>query len=182
MVAIPCICAPDGSRHPSGDTVTLRDKLDFTSSLAARNTIIHAKTNDPGMSVGEVQALLTELYLLSGIESWTVRDEKGKPLEPTRTNIRDILFANIEAAMLVADAADEQYAEAVMLPLLAKASTSSPPTPEAPSTSLTTGSSPEPRKRSKRSSTSTTPTDDIEVTSPLLVGVSSSSPSSATAA
>ena len=69
MVAIPCICLPDGTRHPSGDTVELREKLDFTAALAARNTIIHAKTNDPGMSIAEVQALLTELYLLSDRKS-----------------------------------------------------------------------------------------------------------------
>src|SRR5688572_6057575 len=181
-VTIPCLCPPDGVRHPSGDTVQLREKLDFTAALAARNTIIHAKTNDPGMSIAEVQALLTELYLLSGIESWSVKDEKGKALEPNRTAIREHLLTNIGAAVLVADAADELYAEAVMLPLLEKASTSSPPTPEAPSTSPTTGSSPEPRKPSKRSSTSTTPTDVIEVTSPSLVGGSRSSPSSATAA
>lgn len=182
MPVIPCICPPKGDevRHPLGDTVDLREKLDFTAALAARNTIIHAKTNDPGMSVAEVQALLTELYLLSGIESWSVTDEKGKRTEATRTAIREHLLTNIEAAVIVADAADEMYAEAVMLPLLTKASTSSPPTPEAPSTSPTIGSSPAPRKPSKRSSTTTTPTDDIEVTSPSLGGDYKSSPSWAT--
>ena len=68
MVRIPCLCPPKGDdvRHPAGDTVTLRDKLDFVSALAARNIIIQAKTSDPGMSVGEIQALLTEMYLLAG--------------------------------------------------------------------------------------------------------------------
>ena len=181
---IPCICArkPDGSARHNHDTVTLRERLDFVSSLAARNIIIHAKTEDPGISTGEIQALLTELYLLSGIERWTVVDEKNKPVDPTRSAIRELLLTNYDAALLVADAADERYAEAVMLPLLAKASNSSPPTPEAPSTSPTTGSSPSPRKPSKRSSTSTTPTVVTEVTSPSLVGGSRSSPSSATAA
>ena len=131
-VAIACLCPPQGDevRHPGGDTVTLREQARLRGGARGAQPVIHAKTNDPGMSVAEVQAMLTELYLLSGIEAWSVVDERGKPIEPTTARHPRDPAAELEAAMTVADAADERYAEAVMTPLLARASSSSPPTPD----------------------------------------------------
>lgn len=179
---IPCVCPPraDGAvRHPDGDTVTLRERLDFRAALTARNTMVLLKTEDPDASAAEVLAVLTETYLLLGITGWSLVDAKNKPVEVSRAAIRDLLAEHPDEAMTLGDAADGLYSEAVILPLLARAQTSSPPTPISASTSAQTESSPKRPKPSKPSSTTTTPTAVTATTSPLRAGVSSSSPSSA---
>lgn len=178
---IPCICPTDGaSRHPDGDEITLRPALDFRQALAVRNSIGLLYATEPDTEMADVLAVLTEGYILNGVESWTCED--GKPIPINNRTIRDHLLTHIDTAMLVGDAADALYSEAVMSPLLAKASTLSPPTPTDESTSPTTGSSTTPRKPSKRSSITTIPTAGIEMTSQSLDGVSSSSLSSTSAA
>ncbi len=183
-VQIACICplrADATLRHPSGDVVTLRDRLDFRAALTARNVVVLIKTEDPDATAAEVLAALTEMYLILGVESWTLTDFKNKPVAPSKAAIRELLAQHPDAAMTLADAADDLYAEAVILPLLARASSSSPPTPISASTSATIPSTPVRLKHSKRSSTSTTRTDAIATTSPLPDGVSSSSLSSRSA-
>ncbi len=168
MAVIPCVCPPkaDGEpRHPNGDTVKLRPKLDFRSALAARNVIILAKQEDENIGAGELLAMLTETYLLLGVESWTLTDGKGKAVPVSRSAIRDLMAEHSDAAMTVGDEADGLYSEAVITPLVARASTYSPPTPINGSTSAMSGRSPVPRKPSKRSLTTTTPTDVIETMS-----------------
>ena len=177
-VAITCPCPAKGTgevRHPDGDTVTLRDRLDFRSVTTLRNTIVLLKQDDPDVSVAEILATLTEAYLLLGIESWTLVDEKHKAIEPTKATIRTRLLSHPDQAMTVGDAADELYNAAVILPLVARGQTSSPPTPTNGSTSPRTDSPARHPKRSKPSSTTTIPMDVIEMTSASLVGVSSSS-------
>ncbi len=172
MAVIDCVCPsrPDGSaRHPDGDTVTLRPKLDFRSALHARNTVILLR-QEGVEDVAEILASLTEVYLRVGIESWTLVDAKGKAVPVSRDAVRDLMTDHPEAAMTIGDEADELYSEAVISPLVARASTSSPPTPTKDSTSVTNGSSPTPRKRSKPSSTITTRTDGTGTTSPLHAG------------
>ena len=174
---IACVCpltAAGETRHPAGDTVELRQKLDFRSALTAQNAVWLLKQEDPDASSGEVLAVMTEAYLILGIESWTVTDEKGKPWPVSRDNIRAFMNEHLEAAMEVGDAADALYAAAVFLPLVAKAQRSSRPTPTDDSMSRTNGSESGNHKQSKRSSTITTLTDDTEMTSPSLAGVSSS--------
>ena len=173
---IPCICPPKAGevRHPAGDTVTLRDRLDFRAATTARNTVAMMKQEDDEVSTAEILAGLTEVYLLLGIASWTVQDARGKPVEPNKATIREYLLSNPDMAMLVGDAADELYSESVIAPLVARASTSSQPTPTPASTSPTNGSGASHPKPSKRSSTTTTPTDDTETTSLSLVGASRS--------
>lgn len=180
MVSIECICPPraDGSpRHPGGDTVTLRERLDFRAALTARNTMIVIKTEDPDAGTAEILAALTETYLLGGIVAWSLVDAKGKPIEPSKPAIREHLLSRPDIAMVVGDAADELYSQAVLLPLLARAQSSSPPTPTAASTSAVTAPMPLRQRRSRPSSTTTTPTDGTETTSPSPAGASSSSPS-----
>jgi hypothetical protein len=175
---IECICPPraDGEiRHPAGDTVTLRERLDFRAALTARNTMLLLKTEDPDASTAEVLAALTETYLLVGIESWSIVDAKGKPVEPTKTAIREFLLAHPNIAMSVGNAADELYSESVILPLLALAQTSSPPMPTRESTSPPRPSSGKRRRPSKPSSITPFPTDATATTSPLPAGASSSS-------
>lgn len=182
MAQIDCICPPkaDGEpRHPGGDTVALRERLDFRSALTARNAFLVLKAEDPDATTADVLAVLTETYLLLGVESWTAVDAKGKPVPVSKAAIREMLFSHPEAAMVVGDEADSLYAEAVINPLVARASTSSLGTPTPASTSATTTTSPTPPKPSKRSSTTTSRTADIVPISGSRAGDSSSSQKSA---
>lgn len=165
MVKIECVCPPkaDGEkRHPDGDTVRLRPRLDFVASLTARNAVNVLRTNDAEASTAEVLAVLTEAYLIGGIEAWSITDAKGKPLPVSREAIRAFMADYPDAAMEVGDGADELYTKAVLAPLVARALKSLPPTPTEQSTSPTNGSPRTPRKRSKPSSITTIPTADTE--------------------
>ena len=180
-VTIPCICPPkDGQPRHDEDTVTLRDKLGFQAVAAIRWQTEIMRQTDPRASFAELFGAVTELYILYGIEEWTVVDDKGKLVEVSKPAIRDRLLTT-DQAQIVGDVADGQYAE-VMRPLLQPASTSSPPTPKIPSTSHERNTSPRHRTRSKPSSISTIPTAATETTTSSLDGDSRSSPNSVTAA
>ena len=159
---IPCICP--GTPHDE-DKVYLNETLSFRQVAALKYDILIAKGADEEMSTGETVALLSELYLLAGINAWTLQDEEAQPIQVSRGEIRGRLLANPQAALLVAEVADQLYAEKVMLPLLGLGWKSSANGSTNGSTSATNGSSPKPRKRSKRSSTSTIPTDVTATTS-----------------
>src|SRR4051812_49220185 len=121
MATIDCICPPGGDgepRHPDGDTVTLRERLDLRGALTARNAFLVAKAEDPDMGAGEILAVLTETYLLVGIESWTLADGRGKAVPVNRAAVRDFIAEHPEAAMVVGDEADSLYSEAVVTPLV----------------------------------------------------------------
>lgn len=183
---IPCICpaAPGGEPRHATDTVELRARLGFREVDTIKQALGVMYLQDPDAGFPEVFATIREQYLLHGVESWTLLDGEGDPLPVTKPNIRERLFMHFEAAELIADAADDLYAEAVMRPLLQAASTSSPPTPTEPSTSLPSGSSDstEDERPSSPSSTTTTPTDDTGTITSPPAGDSSSSPSLASVA
>lgn len=182
-VTIPCPCPPraDGATWHERDTVILRDTLDFRSVTVIRKAIQIVRAEDEEAGAAEILAALTEHYVLSGIEAWTLVDERGKPVEVSKPAIRARLLPHFEAAATVADAADDLYAPLVLLPLLARAQTSSPPMPTDVSTSArTSGPSKRPRP-SRPSSTTTTRTDGTGTITPLPVGDSSSSRSLASA-
>jgi hypothetical protein len=183
-VTIDCVCPPKGDavRHPDGDTVKLRERLDFHAATTIRHNIALLYQEDGETSGGEILALLTEHYLLFGVEGWSLVDEKGKPVEVSKPTIRERLFGDPIASMLVGDAADLLYSEQVMLPLMERASRSSPTTSTDESTSPTKASSPKRPKPSKPSSISTIPTVATETTSSSLDGDSSSSQSVTSAA
>ena len=183
-VEIDCICPPkaDGERRHEHDTVTLRESLPFRSVTTIRHAISFLERDDSQMYTAEVLAVLTEGYVLFGIEAWSVVDAKGKPLPITHQTIRDEILARVDVASVVGDAADEMYGPTVLLPLMVRASRSSQDGPTEPSTSPPTDSPKSPRKRSKPSSTTSSPTDVITATSPSLVGVSSYSQTSESAA
>jgi hypothetical protein len=128
--------------------------------------------SDGEVLVAEALSSATELYLLFGIESWTLVDEKGRPLPPSQANIRAHLLTQLDAAITVADRADDLYTEAVVLPLLVEAASFSQPTPTIPPTSAPTPTSDSPMPFSP-SSTITSPTADTATTTSPLVGVSS---------
>lgn len=185
MATIECVCPPkDGqTRHPGGDQVNLRPTLDTRSSLAMRWAVIQLKSDDPDASVAEVLATMSEMYLLHGIESWTLVDEDGKPLPCTKPHVRQVLLSRgLDTIMPIVEEADELYMGVVVLPLAERGSDSSESSSTDESTSPTTGSEPTPLKPSKRSSTTTTRTDATGTTSPSPDGDSNSSQSSASAA
>ena len=173
-VEIPCVCPPkqDGQPRHTTDRIELRERLDFRSALTARNAIALAKEDDDEISSAEILAILTETYLSLGITSWSLVDEKGKKVEPSRQSIRDFIDEHPDEAMEVGEAADTLYQAAVILPLVARAARFSQPTQTTGSTSVTTGSAPKPPKQSKPSSTSTTRTGGTGMTSSQPAGVS----------
>lgn len=180
---IDCICPPKGGapRHPDGDTVELRPRLDFRSANTILKAVQLMQTGDEDVETAEVLALLTEHYLIYGIESWSLEDDKDKPVPVSKTTIRDLLLPS-QAAMVVGDAADDLYSEQVMLPLVARAARLLQPSPTDDSTSAPTDSAPPRPKPSKPSSISTIPTAATATTTSSLDGDSSSSQSSTSAA
>ncbi len=133
-----CLCPPNGQRHPNGDTITWRDKLDFRTALAARKAVSWARTEDESVDVPDVLALLSEFYLTHCIESWTLRDAKGKAIEVSRRTVEQYVLSS-EAAFDLAEVADDLYSDRILGPLVTAASKSSPPTQTNGSTSPTPG-------------------------------------------
>lgn len=184
-VRIPCPCPPLAGgepRHPGGDTVELKETLDFRSVTAIRANI---GLLEDGSDVADVMAVLTEGYLLHGIAAWSLTDERGKPLPVSRLTIAGQLLTDVAAASIVGDAADEVFGEKVMLPLVSRAENSSPPTPTEPTSAPkadSTPSSARPPRRSKPSSTTTTPMAATAKTFSSPGGAYSSSQNSASEA
>jgi hypothetical protein len=164
VAVIECVCParPDGSiRHPDGDTVNLRMKLDYKAAATVRYTVVLLKEDDGHPATpAEILAAIAEAYLFVGIESWTLTDAKGRPVPVERGTIQAFMDEHLDAAMAVGDEANGIYFKVVMSPLADRASTYSPPTPINGSTSATNGSSPARPRPSKRSSTTTTRTED----------------------
>ncbi len=151
-----CLCPPNGQRHPNGDVITWREKLDFRTALAARKAIEWARSEDETVDVPDVLALLTEFYLTHCIESWTVRDAKGKAIPVSRATVTQYVLDSPEAFDL-GEAADDLYSDRVLGPLVRGASKSSPPTLTNGSTSPTPGPSASQPKRSRPSSITPSP-------------------------
>ena len=60
MVKIECVCPPKAGgekRHPDGDTVTLRERLDFRAAVTVRNAIVVLKQDDPDCGAAEILAV-----------------------------------------------------------------------------------------------------------------------------
>lgn len=177
-VPIACICAGDHE----GDTVTLRDTLDFRTAVTMQEAVTIARSDNPNASSAAVLGALDEAYLLYGVASWTLIDDKGKPIPVTPANVTRYLLSDIAASMTVFSEAEDIYNPVVLLPLVQRGLRSSPSTPTDDATSARTGSQPKPRKLSRPSSITSSPTDGIETTSPLRDGDSNSSQNSASAA
>ena len=158
-----------------GLRVTLYDRLDFMRATTVTKAVAFIDEDDPAIRPALVLATLSEFYVLMGVESWSL----AAPV--TSANIRAHLLTRDDIGIVV-DAADALYQEQILLPLLARAQSSSPPSQTDVSTSPTPRGAKRPPKPSKPSSTSTTPTDGIAMTSLSLDGDSSFSQSSESAA
>ena len=129
----------------------------------------------------EVLAVLSENYILFGVQSWTLVGPDRKKLAVNPAAIRSQLIDHPDVDLLV-EAADAQYQEQVLLPLVKRAARSSQDGPTDESTSPMPSRNRATRKHSQRSSISTIPTAGTETTSSSLDGVSNSSQSSESAA
>ena len=180
---IRCVCPPkaDGTPRHDHDTVTLREKMDFRSSIAIRNALA-VESLGGELPLADILAILAERFILYGIESWSIRDAKNQPVPVSRQAITDLILSDVELATDIADVADDLYRDAVLLPLVQRGQRSSPSTPTTGSTSPTTTRSTKRRTRSSRSSITTIPTGATETTSSSLDGDSNLSPKSVSAA
>jgi hypothetical protein len=142
MANIDCVCPPlaGETRHPDGDVVTLRPTLDFRTAATIQHAVSVLRLEEQDPTVEEILARLTEAYVKYGVVSWTIVDASGEPVPVTPTTVETVLFANIAAAMVVGEEADELYSGTILLPLLKRASNSSAATPTPDSTSQPTGS------------------------------------------
>jgi hypothetical protein len=166
-VRVGCPCP--GHPHPDGDTVRLRPRLSLRAGTTIQRLIIDANQRK-GIDQAELVGVLAEAYLLHGVESWTFVDDRDSPVVVTPEAIRAILLSDFALSAELADTADDLYNAAVILPLVNRASRSSPTSQTGGSTSRPSAGTPRSRKRPKRSSTSTTPTGDIETTSSSPAG------------
>jgi hypothetical protein len=153
-----------------GLRVTLYDRLDFQRATTVTKAIAFIEETDPAVRPALVLATLSEFYVLMGVESWSDKE----PV--TSANIRRKLLAHPDVGTLV-EAADELYQEQILLPLVNRASSSSPPSQTDASTSATPRGAKRPPKPLKPSSISTIPTDATAETSSPPDGAYSSSQS-----
>lgn len=177
MVEFPCICPakPDGEPRHTTDSVELLPKLGFRAADSIKNSLAVMYVEDAEAGMAEILSVLREGYVLHGISSWTLVDDKGEPVPVTRGAVRSLILTDPDVAGTIADAADDLYQEAVMAPLVRLASTSSPPSQTEASTSAPTGSSEPPPTPSSPSSTTTSEIVPITRTSPSRGGGSNSS-------
>ena len=177
IVQTTCLCpeTSTGTRHPEGDRITLRDKLDFRSAVTMQKAVVslRAEVDDP--TTAEILAALTEAYVVYGVEAWTLTDARGKAIPVNRQTITTYLLSDLVSAMDVADAADDIYQETVLLPLIRRGAESSETSPTTSSTSRATSSPPALPTPLKPSSTTTTRTGATAKTSRSRDGASSSS-------
>jgi len=177
---IRCVCPPkaDGSPRHEKDTIELREKMDFRSSIAIRNALAVGSL-EGDLDIADILAILSERFIRYGIVAWSIVDAHNKPVPATQQTIAEIILPEIDVATEIADEADGRYRDAVLLPLLQRASMSSQPSPTSASTSRTTASSTKRRMPRSRSSITTIPTVATVTTSDLQGGDFSSSPKSA---
>ena len=181
---IRCVCPPKANGEPrhDHDTVTLKERMDFRSSIAIRNALALEAADGGELDMADILAILTERFVRYGIEAWSIVDDKGKPVPVSQESIGRLILTDIELATDIGDEADERYREAVMLPLIQRGQRFSPSSPTTAPTSAPTTRSNGPRKRSSRSSITSIPTDVTVTTSDLHDGDFSSSPKNESAA
>ncbi len=136
----PCECP--GSPHGDGDIVYLAPTLSMAGGMAAQGVISAA-----GADAVKLQELLSVLWIRHGVVDWNLVDEAGKPVPLTETNVAAALPYG-KGGRLVADRADDLYAEDILAPLAERVAALSPhgPTPSGrPRTSATKRSTAKPR-------------------------------------
>lgn len=107
----PCLCP--GEPHRDGDVVYLTPILPTNAGQAAQGAI--QESDD----ASRLEELLWRIYRDLCITNWNFLDEEGDPVPLTAQNKeRGLPFA--KGGRLVAEKADELYAQDVLAPLLAR--------------------------------------------------------------
>lgn len=143
----PCECP--GTPHEQ-DIVYLAPVLSMAGGMAAQVLMTQGEHN-----LMRIQELLADLWIRHGVVDWNLTDERGKvPLTPDNIALA-LPFG--KGGRLVADKADDLYAQDVLAPLVETLGTLSQRGPTADGRPATS-----PRKRStpKRPSPSSTPDTD----------------------
>jgi len=132
----PCECP--GTPHADGDLVYLAPALSMAGGMAAQGVIAEAA----GDSV-RLQELLAALWIKYGVIDWNLVGEDGKPVPLTEANVAAALPYG-KGGRLVAEKADDLYAEDILAPLVMRAERLLKPGPTPGRTSRTPAST---RKR-----------------------------------
>ena len=143
VVVGPCECP--GTPHPDGDLVYLAPSLSMAGGMAAQGVIAEAAGD-----VIRLQELLANVWLRHGVVGWNFLDEQGQPVPLTESTLATALPFG-KGGRLVAERADDLYAEDILAPLVERVATLSkrgPTTSSRPVTSATNGSTPKRRSRS----------------------------------
>jgi hypothetical protein len=116
----PCEC--EGQPHET-DFVQLAPALSMSGGMAAQGAI--AKS---GGDTVALQELLADLWVRHGVIGWNILDDKGQPIPLTHENIARALPYG-KGGRLVAERADDLYAEDILAPLVQRLETLSQPGP-----------------------------------------------------
>lgn len=135
-------CDCPGSPHADGDLVYLAPRLSMAGGMAAQGVIADAM----GDTI-RLQELLADLWVRYGVIGWNLVDERGEPMPLTPENVAAALPYG-KGGRLVAERADDLYAEDILAPLVERAGKlssrgSTTSTPRA--TSATRRSTPKPQ-------------------------------------
>jgi hypothetical protein len=140
----PCGCP--NAPHADGDIVYLAPELSMPGGMAAQSAISEGIT-DPL----RLQELLAEVWVRHGVIDWNLVDEDGDKLPLDAATIKAALPYG-KGGRLVAERADDLYAEAILAPLEERLRNSSRRGPTVVSSSTTPRST---RSRRRPSSTAT---------------------------
>lgn len=147
-------CPCEGTPHADGDIIYLHPELSMSGGLAAQGAISEAQGDD-GLDIVRLQELLAGVWIRHSVAEWTFLDDAGGLIPVTPANVAAAL-PYAKGGRLVADKADDLYAEAVTGPLVAKLDALS----KRGSTRTPGPTSPNGTTRRKRPSPSSTATTD----------------------
>jgi hypothetical protein len=106
-LTVECLCP--GAAHPDGDTITLRERLDFQGATGVRQVLFLVAQDDPSATDAQYAAALAEHYLLYGIESWTLVDADRKPIPVTKRAIREYVLSRPVEVRELSDEAQSRF-------------------------------------------------------------------------
>lgn len=135
-----CYCP--GTPHADGDVVYLAPQLSMAGGMAAQAAIAEGIT-DPMV----MQERLATIWTRYGIVGWNLLDEDGRAVDIDAGSIAACLPYG-KGGRLVADKADDLYAEDILAPLVQRLASTSASGPTSGSTSRTRKRTPTPRSRS----------------------------------
>jgi hypothetical protein len=135
-------CGCPNAPHPDGDLVYLAPELSMAGGMAAQSAISEGLTD-----ALVLQELLAAVWIRHGVVGWNLVDEGGEPLPTDPATVKAALPYG-KGGRLVAERADELYAEDILAPLVQRLKNTSRRGRTADSTSATPPRTPKPRKRS----------------------------------